>query len=252
LADIGSIPMFIKYPKGQGPTGVDDRFVRSVDVFPTIAMVLGLPLPGLDGRDLRDPAYRGHSDVLVESTFGGPVRMSTTRWQRARDVSLRRRLRLFGSGKHSLYVWGVNARLVGQAVPAVLPAPAPAGVPAPPGAPATTGGTTPDATTTGGTTPTAFASVPHATIVHASAFAHVDPTATVCACQIGGRITGADPKGMQLAVAINGTVVATVEGFTSRGGLNWSAVVPPTAFRDGDNRVQVYRVENGELAQELS
>ena len=71
LADIASIPMFIKYPKGHGPTGTDDRYVRDVDVFPTIATTIGLPLPRVAGRDLQDSDYKGHDEIRVGKTFGG-------------------------------------------------------------------------------------------------------------------------------------------------------------------------------------
>ena len=41
VADIASVPMFVKYPGG-ARRGVDDRFARTVDLIPTIADVLGI------------------------------------------------------------------------------------------------------------------------------------------------------------------------------------------------------------------
>src|SRR3954453_9752969 len=113
VEDIASIPMFIKYPKGHGPSGVDDRFVRSVDVFPTIAHVLGLKLPRIAGRVLQSSGYHGHTSVRVATTFDGVVRVPTGRWQRARGVSLRRRLRLFGSGRRSVWASGPRPDMIG-------------------------------------------------------------------------------------------------------------------------------------------
>jgi hypothetical protein len=235
LADIASIPMFIKYPKGRGPTGIDDRFVRSVDVFPTIAGVLGLPLPRLSGRDLRSPGYRGHDDVRVATTFDGVVRASTGDWQRARGVSLRRRLRLFGSGKRSVYAFGLHRDMVGRPVSDFELSPA--------------------------TTPTA-------TFEGASALRNVNPVAPVCLCQLAGRIgpelsttgglpatsTGGvatspvvattNPPSMPLAIAVNDTIVATAVSFAARGRkkLNWAAMIPPSAYRDGRNEVRIFRI----------
>jgi hypothetical protein len=211
LADIASIPMFIKYPKGHGPTGIDDRFVRSVDVFPTIAGVLGLPLPPVAGRDLQSPRYHGHRSVRVATTFDGVVRMSVSRWQRARAASLRRRLRLFGSGHHSVYDSGQHRELIGRPVAAFDFTPAGAA---------------------------------HATVDGASRFRNVNPVAPVCLCQIAGRIEGADPEGIALAIAVNGRVVATTTGFRARGAkkLNWAAMIPPIAYHDGANTVQILRI----------
>ena len=235
VADIASIPLFIKYPKGHGPKGVDDRYVRSVDVFPTIAKELGYDLPPLAGRDLQDPTYKGHTSVRVATTYENPVRMSVERWQRQRDRSLRRRLRLFGSGSDSLFrSWGPHADLVGQAASAAAtanPIAATSG-----GALATPG----TATTTGGLAAPAVS----ATVANAKALEKVDAGAADCNCQLGGHISGTDPNGMQLAVAVNGKIAATGVGFADRGKkkLNWAVMVPPSAFKDGRNVVQVFRI----------
>jgi hypothetical protein len=69
LADIASIPMFIKYPKDDGPTGIVDRYVRAVDVFPTIAAELGVGLPRPAWRELNEPGYKWHVEVRVVTTF---------------------------------------------------------------------------------------------------------------------------------------------------------------------------------------
>jgi hypothetical protein len=235
LADIASIPMFVKFPKGHGPTGVDDRFVRSVDVFPTIAGVLGLELPRLSGRDLRSPGYRGHDEVRVATTYDGVVRTSTRDWQRARGVSLRRRLRMFGSGKRSVYAFGLHRDMVGRPVTDFELSPA----------------TTPNATVDG-----------------ADALRNVNPVAPVCLCQLAGRIgpevsttgglpattTGGvatapivattNPPSMPIAIAVNDRIVAAGESFTPRGKkkLEWAAMIPPSAYRDGRNNVRIFRI----------
>jgi hypothetical protein len=235
LADIASIPMFVKYPKGHGPTGIDDRFVRSVDVFPTILAALGQKLPRLAGRDLRSASYRGHRNVRVATTFDGVVRMSTADWQKARGVSLRRRLRLFGSGKRSLYAFGLHRDMVGRPVTDFELSPA--------------------------TTPTA-------TVERADELRNVNPVAPICLCQLAGRIgpeiattggvpatsTGGvattpivattNPPSMPIAIAVNDRIVATAESFGPRGKkkLNWAAMIPPGAYRDGRNEVRIFRI----------
>jgi hypothetical protein len=213
LADISSIPMFIKYPKGHGPAGTDDRVVRAVDVFPTILGRLAIAPPRIDGADMNEDGYDGNRSVRVATTFDGVVRMGVRSWQRERGVSLRRRLRLFGSGTRSVYKAGPRPDMVGRPVADFEFSPTPA-------------------------TPV------HATVDGAERFRNVNPVSPVCLCQIAGRIGDADPEGMQLAVAINGRIAATGVGFAARGKkkLNWAVMVPPGAYHDGANTVQVLRI----------
>jgi sulfatase-like protein len=221
LADIASIPMFIKYPKGHGPRAIDDRFVRSVDVFPTIAHELGLKLPRLDGRPLQNPHNHGHASVRVATTFDGIVRAPVQRWQRERRLSLARRLRLFGSGSRSLYAFGGHRHLVGRSV---------------------------------GTFETVPSSGARATVDGAKRLDDVNPLAPVCLCHLGGRIQGANPAGMPLAIALNGRIVATAEGFTARGAkkVNWAAMIPPRAYHDGRNRLEVFRIAGARRLERLT
>jgi hypothetical protein len=213
LADISSIPMFIKYPKGHGPSGTDNRVVRSVDVFPTILGRLGIEPPRIDGRDMNGDGYRGNRSVRVATTFDGIVRMGVRSWERERDVSLSRRLRLFGSGSRSAYKAGPRPDMVGRPVADFDFSPTPV-------------------------------DPVRATVDGAERFRNVNPVSPVCLCQIGGRIEGADPAGMKLAVAINGRIAAIGVGFADRGKkkLNWAVMVPPSAYHDGANTVQVLRI----------
>jgi hypothetical protein len=216
LADIASIPMFIKYPKGHGPSGIDDRFVRAVDILPTIARVIGLPLAPLAGTPLGQPGYRGHPEVEVGTTYDGTVRMGVQQWQARRAASLERRLRLFGSGSRSLYAWGPHAGLVGRAVAdlRVLPR-----------------------------------GHVRATLDQPSRFADVDPSSPVCPCQLAGRIAGTRPDSVAMAIAVNGRIVATAQGFPAVGAekLEWSAMIPPQSLRRGRNTVELYRTEGDRL-----
>jgi hypothetical protein len=56
LADIMSVPLFVKLPR-QKTGEISDRNVETIDVFPTIADVLGIDLPQpVDGISFRDPS----------------------------------------------------------------------------------------------------------------------------------------------------------------------------------------------------
>jgi hypothetical protein len=73
LADIASVPLFIKLP-GQKVGRVDDRNVETVDIYPTIAETLGLELPDpLDGTPIsqeqrapRKTLYNNGSLTVIE------------------------------------------------------------------------------------------------------------------------------------------------------------------------------------------
>jgi hypothetical protein len=171
----------------------------------------------------------------VATTYGGFVRMDVADWQKKRDAALHGRVERFGFGRDSVYRSGRFADLVGKPVSDFEELPA-----------------------TG---------TPKATLVDAGRLDNVNPVGPVCLCQLGGRIesgstggvpvtlnpTGAvtppptttDPVGMQLALAINGRIVATGVGFKSRGAkkLNWAMMVPPDAYRDGKNELAIYQIQ---------
>jgi hypothetical protein len=96
IEDIASVPLFVKYPRGRGPVGVDERFVRTVDVLPTITRLLGLRTAPMAGADLRARGYRGHDEVEIATTFEDVLRLPVAEWQDRREASLRARLARFG------------------------------------------------------------------------------------------------------------------------------------------------------------
>lgn len=61
LADIIPVPLFIKTP-GQKAGQISDLAVETIDIFPTIADVLGVDIPfEVDGVSILDPSFRGKS-----------------------------------------------------------------------------------------------------------------------------------------------------------------------------------------------
>jgi len=69
-----------------------------------------------------------------------------------------------------------------------------------------------------------------------------DPDSPVVPVRIAGRIEGV-PAGEDVAIAVNGRIVAVTRSFDLGGDVLVSAVVPESAFRPGQNRVRVYLVE---------
>ncbi len=64
--------------------------------------------------------------------------------------------------------------------------------------------------------------------------------------RVVGDITGVDlPPGREIAVALNGRIAALGETYELYGRQRFSAVVPPTAFRNGPNQIDVFLVKGG-------
>ena len=91
VANIASVPLFIKQPGGRG-RGTDPAPAQTIDVLPTILDVIEAPAPhGLEGRSLLAP-HRGDRLVRVLSTRSGyvettlaDVRAERARWLKAQE-----------------------------------------------------------------------------------------------------------------------------------------------------------------------
>jgi hypothetical protein len=130
----------------------------------------------------------------------------------AAGPALERKLRLFGEGRSNLYPPGPYPELVGRPASALAlrPPPIQCGV----------------------------------RFTYAQQYADVRP----------GRIptyikalADCAPRDVEaVAIAVNGTIVATTRGFAGIGqGAELGVMVPETAFRPGSNRVEAYLIEKG-------
>jgi hypothetical protein len=65
LSDVAQVPLFIKYP-GQWEGEIDDRPVQLIDVFPTIANVMGITLAdAVDGQVLLSDDWKSHARAMI-------------------------------------------------------------------------------------------------------------------------------------------------------------------------------------------
>jgi hypothetical protein len=118
IQEIAPVPLFVKYP-GQQHGHVDERFVKTIDVLPTIADVTEHPANwAVAGRSLRDSAYTGHPEVSVGTSDGGEVSMPDGRWLARVKDTYQRALQLFpaGTGLDGLYGIGPHPELHGRLV----------------------------------------------------------------------------------------------------------------------------------------
>ena len=218
LQDIAGIAMFVKYPRQQRGR-IDDRFVRHTDLLPTILRAARIRAPrGLMGDVLTNRRYRGHREIAVFKQDGRIVAMPATRWRKRVAASKRHELALFGSGKKSLYDFGPAPELHGRPVSELELEPQ---------------------------------SKLRATVATARLLAHVRLRANFLPAQAYGALRGGRAAGRRLLFALNGTVVASAPSFSPLGKLNWSAMLPPEAFREGANKLEVFEWLGGRRARRL-
>jgi hypothetical protein len=211
--ELGPVPLFVKAP-GQTQGRVSEALAQTLDVTPTIADVLNVPLGyRADGHSAFSRAVRDRRQVrLTKRDFSSIVRMSAARWKAQRRAVVRRRLRQLGSGDWaSLYTsLGPHRELIGQDVPA----------------------TRSSATT-------------RASISLSPSFARVRRSSGVVPCQIAGRIhESGSPRERDLAIAVNGRIEAVGRSFHLKGETaeSYAVMVPEDALREGRNRVEVLEV----------
>ncbi len=205
LPDLAFVPLFFKRP-GQQRGAIDDRHVRTLDIVPTIAQVLGIHIPWhVDGRSLLGP---GHSGQVSFMTDRGLATADVRSLEKQRARTLRRKAALFGSG---LLAFGPHPELHGRPVAEVRIREA-----------------------------TAHASVDSeiADLLH-SLPRGVD---TVPA-QVMGSVTGPGAtEDRPIALAINGRIAAVSKTYREGVSVRYSAMAPESALHPGNNEVELFWV----------
>jgi hypothetical protein len=211
-AEVAPIPLLIKAP-GQREGKVDDAWVETIDILPTVFDVLNLdPRVKMDGRSAFSDEVQSRDELrfLIRNTFE-VLRIPAERFERERQRIVDRNLRLFGTGRDGpdrMYRIGPRPELIGQ--------------------PASAAGE----------------SLP-VELSYASEYEHIDPDSGYIPTHVVGRVEGEEKPGRHIAVAVNGTIVAvgnTFELAVGDEGELVSVMVPEAAFRPGRNRVEVLEV----------
>jgi hypothetical protein len=229
VEEIAPVPMFVKAP-GQTEGEVDASFMRSLDVTPTIADLLGARIEWPhDGRSAFAASTRRRKGVALPTRdFGRVIRIGRADLARRRAETRRRRARLvltgaesqmlFGSPWAALYRVGSHPDLIGR-LPSALPR-APAGATS-------------------------------ALLANADLLNDVDPAGEVVPTRMTGTIVGGSGGLRDVAVAVNGRIRATGRSFRLRGKPKerFSMLVPEESLRPGANEVELYEVRrDGRLA----
>ena len=209
LADIASVPLFVKYPGGRQGR-VDRRDARTVDIVPTIADVVGVRIPWrVDGSSLLERPVARRVSVAV-STGESFTEASDAVEARVRATAVRN-ASLFGNGDDSRYRLGPYTSLLGRPVRLMR-----------------------------------ISQMRRAEIelVDAELFEAVRPASAFVPTRIVGRIYGDLPIGSAMAVAVNGRVAATTTSYGARGSRRFAVLVPESSFRAGRNTVDIYAVQS--------
>src|ERR671934_880938 len=215
LGGIATPPLFIKAPD-QRRGRIVDRHVRTFDVLPTIADLLGVKLPfRVDGRSALD---RTSTSRVRIARSGGVCCLDTSlrAVERARRRGIARQAGVFRSDTGWRPVWriGPNSNLIGRRASSLT---GPSSIP--------------------GKT---------ASLMDRSLYGDIDPRGSFVPSLVRCRLSGV-PTGSSIAVAVNGRIAAVTrsyDGFT--GGEQAIALVPPPDFRRGANAVEVYLVGAGQ------
>jgi sulfatase-like protein len=217
--DIALTPLIVKLPRQRGGRIVRRHVRTSLDVLPTIARVVHLRIPWrVQGRSVFGPAARGiPSTTVLYKRDGQRFTMSLRNLQRRASSALRLKLRLFGSGNEppGLYGLGPFAALHGRLVAGLKSLPA-------------------------GRTRAAIDGV--------GRYSRVRHSSTSVPVRVMGRLTASgSTKGLDVAVAVNGRIVATGPTFAPRRGAAqlFSILIPVTSLRDGRNDVRLYAIGGG-------
>jgi hypothetical protein len=211
-AEIAPIPLFIKAP-GQKKGKVDDAYVETIDILPTIFDLLNLdPKVKMDGRSAFSDEVQQRDELrfLIRNTFE-VLKIPADQFEREKQAVVDRNLRLFGTGRDGpdrIYEIGPHQELIGQ-----------------------------PASAAGRKLPVELPS--------AQDYENVDPESGYVPTHVVGRVEGAEEPGRDIAVAVNGTIRAVGNTFTLAVGDEGelvSVMVPESAFREGGNRVEVFEV----------
>jgi len=219
-SDIAAVPLLIKYP-GRAGGRVDDSFVRTIDVVPTIADALGARLPyHADGRSVVDGGPSSGEVKVDRGDTGSSFIEPFARFVSEKQAGLRRMTRLFGSddgGRH-LYALGPNADLLGHRATEVQQVAATAG---------------------------------RLELDGRGLFDHLTSGARLVPSFVSGRISDSVPAGTSLAVAVNGTIRSVTRSFSDDGELRMAAIAPADSFRPGSNQVETFMVRGNGAGRRL-
>ena len=214
LADVMSVPLFIKQPEQRiGETS--DLSVETIDVLPTIADIIKLPLPGpVDGVSLVAKDFQERPRKSMQSDHNQLMVVNPEFTQRFSYVD--RMLAVFGSGSHDDRLWNRQTM------------PEPVGIEV-------------SAATIG--TPSRWNCR-----LHRGGDKSGPVAPGFIPCYFLGNLVGPEiTQPVQIAIAVNGRVeYITRTSLNSGASQEWTALLPEDSFRTDMNKVRLFEVEHSD------
>lgn len=223
VGDIGLVPLFIKAP-GQTRGRVIERSVQLIDLLPTMAALLDLPVPWqIDGESAFDLPNDGRRQVQILRNRGGNPVLDVEELQRSRAETVARAHQLFGfeDGSEDLWGFGAYRGLVGKRVE--------------------------------GMNAEAAVDGPTIELDDVEDFSSVDLGSRFIPARVTGKVSGAGAREVNdVAVAVNGRIAGVAPAYLGDGEMLFSVMVDEQDFRAGPNDVDVFSIAslNGEARLE--
>jgi hypothetical protein len=218
-ADVATVPLFMKLP-GQRRGRTIDRHISTIDILPAIAEVLGLRTPWVDGRSALDPALdRARTVTYSTDPKFRKVEIDSARLDRARRAAVSRQAARVGVGRE-IASEEPGHELIGRSVRQLA---------------------------------VSRADGERAVIDQADEYPVVDLRSRFLPAFVTGGVTGTPSKRRDvIAIALNGRIAAVTRLYTQSEPPTFDALLPEKLFRQGLNRVRVYRVDAGGASPSLA
>jgi hypothetical protein len=230
--DVAFVPLFVKKP-AQHDAKIDDSWVRTVDILPTLlheARAKQVPR-ALAGRALGDNRT-APQELQVVTNRAGVFVLDRRALARKRKGTIERRARRFGTGVdvNRLYMVGPHTELIGRPLASLR----------------VTGAR-------GRAHANRRAAAIHARFWGPRRFLEVDLRGHAVPGDVTGWLDGRKTRDRDLALAVNGRIASVGRSFKPIGatGLEFSLMVPESAFRQGFNDVRLYELVAGPRLVEL-
>ncbi len=226
VGEIASIPLLIKAP-GQQRGKVDDAYVETVDILPTIFDVLNVdPKVEMDGSSAFSDTVQNRDELrmFLRNNFE-PLKVSPAEFQRQRTAALDHKLKVFGTGADGpdrIYRIGPHQELLGKSVGSLSPAPR---------------------------------GELRAQLQDAGDYDDVDPKTDFLPTHPVATVSGgAGGEVHDVAIAVDGKIAAVSKTFylaTDEGQELISAMLPPDSLRAGKNTIEFFVVDGAGRLQRL-
>jgi len=208
MTDIAFVPLFVKLP-GQKRGRIVDGFARTIDILPTIAAAVHAKIPWrVDGRSLLGRRLSPDGEVTLPDKEGVPITAPLSTLLAERRLALDRQIAAFGTGPIGrVYRIGPHRELLQKPVSELR---------------------------------VRQESNARVELDGPDLLQSVDLKSDVVPVYLTGKVRDGTGIDEELAIAVNGVVVATTRSYEDEGDERFGALLPEHALRSGQNDLRVF------------